>query len=150
MVSAFGGSISFALIVGSNATPTRRFSDQTVRDLLSMAWLFFFLALGMATVGRGVMVIQHHRRNERKDLVIQPHPLVGSVLRYFLLVLVVLVLTPFCILATVLLAYSDVGWAAIIITVLPSVLVLAIFFALVFQPEVLDPFLGLPPQGNTA
>jgi hypothetical protein len=51
----FGGSITFTLIVAANAPPTKHFTDQIVRDLLSLAWIFFALALAISIVA-GVII----------------------------------------------------------------------------------------------
>ncbi|KAK0616962.1 hypothetical protein B0T14DRAFT_605129 [Immersiella caudata] len=105
--STFGGSITFALIVGSNSPPTRRFSDQTVRDILSVAWLLFFVALGGSTLARLRGTVDDKEQSMlsmRKDF----RPLAMGVLA----------LLAFCVLSVVVLAYSDVGWAAVAVMAL--------------------------------
>lgn len=105
--SIFGGSITFALIVGSNSPPTRRFTDQTVRDLLSAAWLLFFIALGGATLAR-VRATAGGKEQSVFDL--------REGYRFYVIGL--FALAAFCVLSVVVLAYSDVGWAAVAVMVL--------------------------------
>jgi len=103
--SIFGGSITFALIVGSNAPPTTgRFSDQTVRDFLAAAWLLFFIALGGATLAR----LRATAGGKEESIFTWRE---GSGYRFY--VIGIVTFSAFCVLAVVVLAYSDVGWAAL-------------------------------------
>lgn len=107
MVSVFGGSITFTLIVGSNAPPTRRFTDQIVRDLLSAAWLCFFLALAAATIGRIGYTKESNlmQRPGLKQLRMYRNRIIAGFINF-----------AFVLLSVAVLAYSDVGWAAVGIT----------------------------------
>ncbi|KAF5650738.1 hypothetical protein F52700_280 [Fusarium sp. NRRL 52700] len=66
-LTIFGGSITFTLIIGANAQPTRRFTDQMVRDLLSVAWLLSALALAMATIAQLTVAGRDERIQARGD-----------------------------------------------------------------------------------
>ncbi|KAF5230104.1 hypothetical protein FANTH_13986 [Fusarium anthophilum] len=66
-LTIFGGSITFTLIIGANARPTRRFTDQMVRDLLSVAWLLSALALAMATIAQLTVAGRDERIQARGD-----------------------------------------------------------------------------------
>ncbi|KAK0627884.1 hypothetical protein B0T14DRAFT_580172 [Immersiella caudata] len=110
----FGGSITFVLIVGSNSPPTRHFTDQTVRDLLSGAWLLFSIALGGATLAR---VRATAGGKEQSVFELQEG--------YRFYVIGLFALAAFCVLSVVVLAYSDVGWAALAVMGLGIVYVTA-------------------------
>src|SRR5689334_15996805 len=66
LISIFGASISFTLIVGSNAAP-KRFTDETVRDIFSLAWLCFSIALVMASLGQWVAAVRNESLGKRWD-----------------------------------------------------------------------------------
>lgn len=128
----FGGSITFTLIVASNAPPTKHFTEQTVRDLLSLAWLFFALALAISIVF-GVVINAFDETMQKYMAPFLTFCLGGCIFSAILL------------LSLVMLAYSDVGWAAIALTVLGIVPCLAGWIAFNFFRAQL-PLLGLRPM----
>jgi hypothetical protein len=131
-LSIFGGSITFTLIVSSNAPPTKRFTDQTVRDLLSMAWLFFALALAISKIAE--LINQAFNEKMQKFMAaFLPLCLGGCIFGSFLL------------LSVVVLAYSDVGWAEIALLILGGFLCLTGWSAFTIFEKHLDGLLGLRP-----
>lgn len=112
VISIFGASITFTLIVGSNAAP-KRFTDQTVRHLLSLAWLCFSIALIMASLGQWVAAVRNERSGEGSDLLDRLPNFQKFVHEYGIFVIGIFLLTPCFLLAFAALAYSDVGWVAI-------------------------------------
>lgn len=105
IVSIFGGSTPFTIIVSSNAEPTRHFTNHTVCHLISAAWLLFFMALrGGATVVRSGLA--HESRTIRY---------LGPIPKYWYRIMSTFVFSSFALLAVAILGYSDAGWAALAI-----------------------------------
>jgi len=135
-LAILGGSITFSIIpsVDDKNPPNQRWSPQDVRTYLSLAWLFFTLALGVSTVAQ--VVLAFHRPairlgfwNPEND---GPEPNNASQIRneYWYkavktmfccfplsLALQLLVLLAFFFLALVIVAYAEaVGWVAVALT----------------------------------
>ena len=127
LISIFGASITFTLIVGSNAAP-KRFTDQTVRDLLSLSWLSFSAALIMASFGQWVAVAREKNSGERWDPLTKMSNCQKFIYKYGIFFIGNLLLAPCFLLAVVALAYSDVGWVAISFFAITAPVASAAFF----------------------
>jgi hypothetical protein len=128
LISIFGASITFTLIVDSNAAP-KRFTDQTVRDLLSLSWLSFSAALIMASFGQWVAAVRKEEFLGKKwDLLKRMPKCLEFICRYGIFVIGNLLLAPCFLLAVVALAYSDVAWVAIIFFAITAPVASAAFF----------------------
>jgi hypothetical protein len=136
-LSIFGGSITFTLIISSNAPPTKRFTDQTVRDLLSMAWLFFTLALAISTAAE--LIIQVFGEGMQKFMAAFLTLCLGSC-----------IFGSFLLLSVVMLAYSDVGWAAIALSVFGGLFCLTGWSCFTFFESKLDKKFELRPLFGTS
>jgi uncharacterized low-complexity protein len=137
-LSTFGGSITFSVIpsIASTDEPPYVFGVVAVRYFLSLAWLFFALALGISSAGQ--LVLTFHRdvvkegfkaekwsvwdrmygdRPERDKKPWQRPAVCIFVRLPMSLVLQVLVLLAFLFLALVVVAYAKiVGWVAVAFT----------------------------------
>ncbi|KAH7122976.1 hypothetical protein EDB81DRAFT_890677 [Dactylonectria macrodidyma] len=144
-LSIFGGSITFTLILGANAPPTKRFTDQMVRDLLSVAWLLFALGLAMATIAQLTVAGRDERIQARGDLKLTKTSRWAFMAKFLPFCLGGCMLGSFFLLSLVMLAYSDVGWVAVVTAVLGSAVCFTGWCAYAFMPERLDRLLGLRP-----
>jgi hypothetical protein len=143
IISIFGGSITFTLILGANAPPSKRFSDQTVRDLLCAAWLSFALALAMGTIAKLAFAAQEEQLRTRSDLILVQTTSCHIIRPALVFCLGGCTLASFLVCSVVILAYSDIGWVAIVINVLGDVICLVGWITYTFSPERLDGLLAL-------
>src|SRR4051812_17833012 len=52
-IAIFGGSITFTVVISNNKTPSAyKFREGTVTTFLALAWLFFVLALALASIAQ--------------------------------------------------------------------------------------------------
>jgi hypothetical protein len=127
-LSIFGAS-TFAIIVSEIANPNAfspnpRFTRETVRTLLGIAWLLFVLALGIVAVSMSLLAYQReHSTPEVEGLWRQRWERLGLVASSLIQVSVI---AAFLFLSLVLVAYTQaVGWVAVALTST------AAFFALI-------------------
>lgn len=118
-LSIFGAS-TFAIIVSEIANPNElslnpRFTRETVRTLLGIAWLFFVLALGIVAASMSLLAYQReHSIVGFEGLWRQRWERLGLVASSLIQVLVI---TAFLFLSLVLVAYTEaVGWVAVALT----------------------------------
>jgi hypothetical protein len=146
-VAAFGGSITFTLIPSGLQEPKHTFTTDKVRLFLSLAWLFFFLALASAGMTSLVVAFQRNtikdaleRRKENKDLLgglegrvhFNERMSVRLICKWPIsLVLQELVLAAFLVLGLAVAAYvPSVGWTAV---ALVAITMLGAFVIWLFQ-----------------
>lgn len=107
-VSIFGGSITFSVLVAKHEGSNGSFTDATITTFLSIAWLFFALALVIAWGGQlllGFKLESFENENEKGRKVF---------LRLMSLALQLLVLISFLFLSLVVVCYSKpVGWLSV-------------------------------------
>jgi hypothetical protein len=149
-LASFGGSITFSVIPSSlENSQNHRIDKQEVRNFLALAWLFFALALGIASTGQ--LALTFHRDivkmefNKERTLAITEH---GQRLALFLLysfpislLLQVLILLAFLFLALVIAAYAPaVGWTAVGFTSSATLLAIAVWFFQSYEFTCKSPF----------
>ncbi|KID84179.1 hypothetical protein MGU_08593 [Metarhizium guizhouense ARSEF 977] len=123
-LSIFGAS-TFAVIVSEIANPSDvvanpRFTRETVRTLLGVAWLLFVLALGLVAVSMSLLAFQREHAETGFDSlwrhIWERLGLVASSL------IQLLVIAAFLLLSLVLVAYTEaVGWVAVALTLTAAV-----------------------------
>jgi heme/copper-type cytochrome/quinol oxidase subunit 2 len=127
-LSIFGAS-TFAIVVSEIAnpnelSPSSRFTRETVRTFLGIAWLLFVVALGVVAVSMSLLAYKREQPVDRsggsQKLEWERLGLVASSL------IQVLVVTAFLFLSLVLVAYAKaVGWVAVALSSLAAVFAIA-------------------------
>jgi hypothetical protein len=118
-LSIFGAS-TFAVIVSEIANPSDlaenpRFTRETVRTLLGIAWLLFILALGVVALAMSLLAFQReHTKASFDGLWSRTWERLGLLASSLIQLLVIVA---FLFLTLVLVAYTEaVGWAAVAFT----------------------------------
>lgn len=127
-LSSFGGSITFTVIPSRiQSQAISLFNDEAIRYFLALAWLFFALALGSASISQLVVALN---REQIKEMLAEEaegsrgssafrKTFAGLWFRCFGLILQVLVLLAFLFLGLVVVAYApNVGFIAVAFTLI--------------------------------
>jgi Na+/proline symporter len=132
-LSIFGAS-TFSIIVSEIANPNAispdpRFTRETVRTLLGIAWLLFVLALGIVAVSMSLLAFQReHPTTGVESPWRQTWERLGLVASALIQVSVI---AAFLLLSLVLVAYTEaVGWVAVALT---STVAFLVLISLAFQ-----------------